>query len=183
VTEWVSIVVSLVLGAAGLVLARTINRDVRLKLAERRLTAYERLWALMLPASPYRPPLDMPGRSALHESFTAWYYQHGDGMLLERTSRQMYFEAKDNLIRPLEDITPQQSRERLETLRQHDPEAAERERGRLSQRQLSLLRTQLKTDLAVFGRPYGQELGPEDRAFLTHCGVDVSRKPWSESRQ
>jgi hypothetical protein len=170
-----------VLGLAGLLLARNINRDVRLKLAERRLAAYERLWELMLPASPYRAPLDNDGRDALHTSFTEWYYKHGDGMLLERASRRVYFEAKDNLIRPLDQVTPRKSRERLLEVLQGTPGKVEQARGMLAQRQLSLLRTQLKTDLAIFGQPYGPRLGPEDRAFLMHCKVDISRKPWSEA--
>ena len=51
--EWATAAVTLVLGVAGFILARNIGRDLKLRLAERRLAAYERLWALMRPASPY----------------------------------------------------------------------------------------------------------------------------------
>jgi hypothetical protein len=134
----------------------------------------------MRTASPYDALMDEAARRRLHGEFTDWYYENGDGMLLERVSRSVYLEAKDNLVRPVERLTPAESRERLRTL---DAEQLERERGVLAQRQLSLLRTQLKSDLAIFGRPYGPRLGGEDRAFLTACGVNLDRKPWSESEE
>jgi hypothetical protein len=176
--DWASLAVTLVLGIAGFVVARKIDRDVKLKLAERRLAAYERLWALMRPASPYSKPLGDRGRELLHDKFTDWYYEHGDGMLLEPQSRDVYFEAKNNLVRELTKLTPDASRQRLEGVTADELEG---ERGKLSQRQLSLLRTQLKSDLAMFGRPYGEPLRGEDRAFLVYCGVDIGKKPWSEA--
>jgi hypothetical protein len=176
--DWASVVVTLVLGIAGFVLANHINRDVRLRLAERRLAAYARLWEVMRRASPYDPPLDTAARQRLRDHLTDWYYAHGDGMLLERVSRSVYLEAKDNLTRPLEQLTPVYSRERLHQLPVEQLDTA---RGVLAQRQLSLLRTQLKSDLAIFGRPYGPQLGPEDRAFLTACGVNLRCKPWSDA--
>lgn len=174
--EWATAAVTLVLGIAGFILARNIGRDLKLRLAERRLAAYERLWALMRPASPYSDPLDQEGLRRLHSCFTDWYYQSGGGMMLEQLSRNVYFEAKDNLIRPVEELTPKESRGRLMSLSGTELEV---ERGRLAQRQLSLLRTQLKSDLAIFGEPYGPKLGEEDRAFLRHCHVDINRKPWN----
>ena len=61
-----------------------------------------------------------------------------------------------------------------------DAEEANRQHGLLVQRQLSLLRTQLKSDLVIYGRPYGSPLNDEDRAFLTACGVDLNVKPWNQ---
>lgn len=178
--DWASAGVTLVLGVAGFAVARNIRGDVRLRLAERRLQAYARLWSLMRVASPNADPLDEQRRWRLHAAFTDWYYANGDGMLLERVSRGVYFEAKDNLVRPTERVTPVLSRERLQRL---DGDELQRQRGLLAQRQLSLLRTQLKVDLAMYGRPYGPRLGPEDRAFLTHCGVNVKRRPWKNAAQ
>jgi hypothetical protein len=177
--DWISIAVTLFLGLAGLFLARNINRDVRLKLAERRLAAYERLWAQLRPVSPYDPPPDADVRDRLRGSLTDWYYANGDGMLLPRLSREVYLRAKDNLGVPLDELIPEIARRRLRALEPAELEAA---RGRLHQRQLSLLRTQLKGDLAIYGRPYGPPLDMEDRAFLEHCGVRLDRKPWSSSR-
>jgi hypothetical protein len=180
VADWASLAVTLLLGVAGLVLARNVRRDVELKLADRRLAAYGRLWAEMRPASPYSPPMDPAGRALLHEALTNWYYANGDGMLLPRVSREVYFKAKDNLICAVEEVTPDAARDRLCRLDSHE---LDRHRGLLTQRQMSLLRTQLKSDLAIYGRPYGPPLTDEDRDFLLACGVDVKKKPWSASAQ
>ena len=50
--------------------------------------------------------------------------------------------------------------------------------GKLSVRQLSLLRTRLKADLAVYRRVYDRDLTPEDKAFLRLCGENLLRRPW-----
>jgi hypothetical protein len=81
--SWASVAVTLVLGLVGVVVALNIRRDVRLKVAERRLSAYERLWAATSVTSPYGEPLDEQSRTALHECLTKWYYANGDGLLLE----------------------------------------------------------------------------------------------------
>ena len=174
--SWATVAVTLVLGVAGFAVARNIRRDVRLRLAERRLTAYERLWASMRPASGYEEPFPDQARQSMREVLTDWYYANGDGMLLERDSRAVFFEARDNLVRPIALLTPAASRQRLERLTGNE---LERHRSVLAKRQLSLLRSQLRGDLAIFGRPYGPRLDEEDRAFLAHCGVNLSRRPWS----
>lgn len=179
VADWASITVTLLLGIVGTFVALSINRDVRLKLAERRLAAYERLWSLMRPASPYEAPLDSITRQEIHKNLTDWYYANGDGMLLERVSRSVYLEAKDNLVRPTGSVTPRLVRQRLASL---PLEEAEKERGKVCQRQLSLLRTQLKSDLEIYGRPYGPKLGREDREFLACCNVNISTKPWNDQK-
>ena len=73
---------TLVLGIAGFITARSINKERELRIAERRLAAYERLWALMRPASPNDEPLDEAGRRRLEKKLADWYYSNGDGMLL-----------------------------------------------------------------------------------------------------
>jgi hypothetical protein len=110
---------------------------------------------------------------------TDWYYSNGDGMLLDRTSRSVYLQAKDNLIRSVAGVVPTVAARRIAAL---DPQQHDEAHGRLAQRQLSLLRTQLKTDLAIFGTPYGPSLDDEDRKFLKCCGVDLNRKPWKQRR-
>ncbi len=176
--DWASVVVTLVLGVAGFAVARGINRDVRLKLAERRLAAYERLWALLRPASPSDPPPGASTRARLHGALTDWYYAHGDGMLLPAVTRNVYLHAKDNLVRPVEQVVPDSSRDRLAGL---VPTEQEHARALLARRQLSLLRTQLKSDLEIFGPSYGPSLYPEDRAFLELCGVDLGSRPWRDT--
>jgi hypothetical protein len=178
--DWASVAVALALGVAGFVAARSISKDRELRIAERRLAAYERLWALMRPASPFDGPLDQAGRWRLEKKLADWYYSNGDGMLLADSSRSMYLKTKDNLISSVEALVPEESRRRLQRLA---GEELDREHGLLVQRQLSLLRTQLKADLKVFGQPHGPRLGPEDRAFLRECGIDINRKPWKTSVQ
>jgi hypothetical protein len=134
--DWASVVVTLFLGVAGFLIARNINRDLQLKMAERRLEAYERLWALMRVASPYSDPLDKAGRESLHGQLTDWYYARGDGMLLARATREVYLQVKDNLRRSHSEIVPDATRDRLMSL---NGASAELEHGRLAQRQLSLL--------------------------------------------
>jgi hypothetical protein len=177
--NWASVAVTLVLGLVGVVVALNVRRDVRLKVAERRLSAYERLWAATSVTSPYGEPLDEQGRTALHECLTKWYYAHGDGLLLENLSKTVYLAAKDNLIRPVDEIVPLEARRRLLSL---SGKELERQRGLLARRQFSLLRTQLKSDLAVYGRPYGPLVDAEDAAFLVECGVNVKRKPWKGAK-
>jgi len=86
--------VTLLLGIAGFVIARNISRDVQIKLAERRLAAYERLWALMRAASPYSPALEKTAREEFHGKLTDSYYAHGDGMLLPRITREVISKPK-----------------------------------------------------------------------------------------
>jgi hypothetical protein len=165
------------LASRGFFVALNFSKDFRLRLAERRLSAYERLWALMRSASPYSEPLNEEGRRRLYDSFTDWYFCNGDGILLDHSSRSLYFGAKDNLVCQVENLTPKKSRQRLEQL---DGADLEQQRGLLAQRQLSLLRAKLRADLTVYGQPYGHRLDDEDREFLEHYGVDIRRKPWSE---
>lgn len=51
-------------------------------------------------------------------------------------------------------------------------------RSDLAIRQLSLLRTAMRADLGIIGRPYGQSLDPVDRAFLRSAGVRLWERPW-----
>jgi hypothetical protein len=52
-------------------------------------------------------------------------------------------------------------------------------RGVLTIRQLSLLRTQLKADLAIFGQSYTKKLGRHEREFLIEREVNLNSEPWS----
>lgn len=169
------------------ILANSYRRRMRLELAEARLEAYGRLYEITGLAAPIR--LDLRGdkgsltpseREELYRELTTWYYRDGNGMLLEGDTRDVYLTAKHNLLcyddrfRPAtawssiqEDMPPGQGTEDLETLR-----------GVISIRQLSLLRTQLKRDLAIFGSPYKDTLAKHEQEFLVECGVDLDKPPW-----
>lgn len=180
--DWIDLLVTVGLAAVGLYLANNISRQTRMRVAERRLEAYARLWAAMHVASPTRlarwnaAPLTYTEREELFRAFTAWYYEDGNGMLLEGKTRALYLRVKDNLICPLDDFEPAALREAIAAL----PTEAERAcaRGFLAIRHLSLLRTRLKADLDVFGPPYHRSLSDFDRALLASAGEDIHAAPW-----
>lgn len=179
-TEVLEIVVTATLGLAGLYLAHSLRRQVTLKITERRLDAYAALWQKMEIASPTRlrawdyRPLTPKERETLYEEFVRWYYEDGNGMLLGGHTRNVYLCVKDNLICPDDQLQPPCIRPDAKL----SAEERQRERGKLSIRQLSLLRTRMKADLAVYGRQYFGELKPADVALLAYCGEQLWRKPW-----
>jgi hypothetical protein len=107
---------------------------------------------------------------------TDWYYKDGGGMLLEDTTKNVYLNAKHNLVCATDRFKPQSARRLLKEDLPVDDEVA---RGVLSIRQLSLLRTQLKADLAIFGQSYTKRLARHEREFLIECEVDLNTEPWS----
>ena len=87
-------------------------------------------------------------------------------------------EAKHNLVRRVEDLTPVSLRQRVKG--SSDPEAVW---GKASLRQVSLLRASMRADLAIYSSPAsptgrGPELGKEDREFLVASKVNLNRQPW-----
>jgi hypothetical protein len=176
-----NIIVTLILGLIGFYLAHSYRRKIALSVAEKRLAAYSALWSRMNIASPVRlsnwtdKPLTLEEREQLFNEFTQWYYENGNGMLLGGGTRSIYLCAKDNLVCPIEYYKPESVRERLQTMSR---EEQDKERGRLSIRHLSLLRSRMKADLEVYGLPYHSQLDDDAKALLIHCGEDLSTKVW-----
>ena len=56
-------------------------------------------------------------------------------------------------------------------------------RGILSIRQLSLLRTQLKADLAILGDVYTGKLSKHEREFLIGCNFSLDWPPWRSATE
>lgn len=161
-------------------LASSYRRQLDLKTSEARMEAYAALWALFRVAAPTRPqPMSEAERLDLFEQTTDWYYAKGNGMLLTAQTRQIYLKAKLNLRCPDDQLFPPSLRTELPP----DPVDRERWRGQLSQDQLSLLRTQMKADLAITGKVYSGLLSRRDIAFLEACGVTLAEEPWTQSRQ
>jgi hypothetical protein len=171
------------LTVVGAWLTHNYSRRMRFELAEARRTAYAGLWEITGRAAPTR--LDTAGlegaltkaqRQSLYQALTDWYYNEGAGMLLENTTRNVYLKAKNNLVCAIKQFDPEDALTLLqEDLSVEDEEVA---RGVLSIRQLSLLRTQLKSDLAIYGQTYTKELARHERRFLEACGVDLGAEPW-----
>jgi hypothetical protein len=109
-------------------------------------------------------------------------------MLLTEETRNIYLTAKKNLTCAVVDIEPELLRTRLRDKADHLRARGDSEdeilrqlddlRGRASMLQLSLLRTSMRGDVAIFTSPYGEDLDEEDKAFLKACGTDPDQSPW-----
>jgi hypothetical protein len=122
-------------------------------------------------------------RRALFKTLTTWYYTDGNGMLLSKLTRNVYLSTKHNLICDDAYLEPDRLHAWLVKTKQIPKPGKDncltwQERGCLSIRQLSLLRTQMKTDLAIYGLPYTGHLAKHEKKFLRGCGVKLWRKPW-----
>ena len=184
---WLESAATVALAIVGLYFAHSYSRQLRLNLAKDRLAAYRRLWELTETASPSRlgtnkPPLkDLESRRCLYKEVTHWYYECGNGMLLTSDSRNIFLKATMNLKAKVpRDLEPAELRGWLRTFPgfsvsgdDHDVQFA-----CLSVRQLSLLRSQMKADLAIYGKPYASKLKGHEVVFLEGCDISFRRRPW-----
>jgi hypothetical protein len=185
-----------VVTVAGLWLAYNYNRQMALKLSATRLEAYSRPWVITGFAAPTRLDgwgddkiLSLDERQKLWAAMTDWYYAKGGGMLLTRDTKVVYLNVKHNLICGPRDLRPAQLAEvadriiKEELRKPGDPkmEDEEKVRGILAIKLISLLRTQLKSDLAIYGPTYSGPLKDYERCFLTCSGVDLRSKAWAEA--
>ena len=181
ITSFVDLFLKLILGIIGLYLAHSIGRHVALRISEKRLQAYSALWEVTKDASPTRledggeGPLSYGERKALHDKLQTWYYESGNGMLLAKGTRKMFLTVKDNLVLPASKLNPESFSTEVEKAKENEVDTI---RGKRSIRQLSLLRTRMKSDFRIFGIPYGEELTASDKEFLRHCGEKRWKKPW-----
>ena len=168
-------VVGVVLTGAGLYFAYNNRRQVQLQITEHRLQAYSGLWSIMRVASPMRTAtggaLSGDERQRLFEQMTDWYFADGHGMLLESLTREIYLHAKHNLTCSDEELEPPAVA--------GSTKLSEKVRADLSISQLSLLRSQMKMDIEVYGVPFHAELDPVEEKFLKLCGANLRRPPWS----
>jgi len=159
------------LAVIGLYLAHSFTRQQRLKIAEQRVDGYKKLWGHMFVARPSRveppentKPLTPKDAADLHKEMTKWYFEGGQGMLLPHDTREMYLAAKRQL-----------GRYALEGQGCDWEEA-----GLRVMRELSLLRSQMKSDLDIYGVFYFDSLDDGDREFIRASGLDPERwgRPW-----
>jgi hypothetical protein len=150
----------------GLYLTHSLRRQQRLRVAEKRLDSYRDLWGLMAVARPTRlteadrkGPLTRKEAKDLYDDTTEWYFGNGNGMLLMDPTKMLYLNAKKELDKYA-----------------HGEGDDWRTEGERVIRQLSLLRTQMKLDLDIYGHSYfDDELNDDDRAFLRKAGIDPAR--------
>jgi hypothetical protein len=161
--EIASLVVTSVIALIGLWLAHDLRRQQRLKIADQRIVAYQELWKLMELARPTRldrtvdkgGPLTRDEAARLYRKMTNWYYDSGNGMLLPNETKALYLEAKRRLGAYADDSRAKRV-----------PEGARRIQ------ELSLLRTQMKRDLDIYGINYSGALEPEDKEFISAAELD-----------
>ena len=164
--ELADFLIGTAIAVVGLYFTHSLRRQQILRVAEKRLDAYRALWDVMHVARPTRlteveggKPLARSEAEGLYEEMTKWYFAEGNGMLLTDQTKSMYLEAKRNLGRYAT-----------------GDDGDWRDEGKRVIRQLSLLRTQMKLDLDIYGRSYfDEELDNTDRAFLSDAGLDPAR--------
>lgn len=179
--KWLELVATVGLGVVGLYLVHSIRRQIAVRVAEKRFDAYAALWQELEVASPLRRltddgPITAVERHTLYEHLTHWYYKKGNGMLLSEAARNIYLRAKENLVCDVGDLKPESLR--AAALASDDPDTV---RGWASMRQFSLLRTQLRGEIEIYTRPYGEPPAAEDVEFLELCHINLRREPWRSS--
>src|ERR671917_86006 len=91
--SWLTVsnsLLNLLLVGAGIYLAHNLRRQLQLKVVDRRVESYARLWSLMEVAGPWRVeaglgPMTPQERRELFDRMTGWYFDSGNGMLLAAT--------------------------------------------------------------------------------------------------
>jgi hypothetical protein len=181
-TDWATVAVTAFLGVVTIFVGLSIHLKRRQEIAavvtQKRYEAYSSLWELI----PYSPELQElqptqrlkpEDRDDLFDKMTAWYYGSGRGMMLGDDTRGIYLTAKKNLTCKVSEFVPASARKQI----------GESEEERTSQcvRQLSLLRSAMRADFEVFGKPWGREINERDREFILECGARPSRLMRSRS--
>jgi hypothetical protein len=172
-TNFIQASATLVLGVIGLRLAHNYRRQIRAALVLRTAEAFARLWALtgngQLAVDGY---MDELARKSTAAGMRNWYFEAGDGLYLSAANRTLFFKVLEGL----EDsgsINPRSNKERLARLTAID---RDRSLGCICWRQLSLLRTQLKSDLAVYDEETSFALlRADEKELLGECAIREPR--------
>jgi hypothetical protein len=171
-SDWAQVAVTLLLGLVtayiGLSIRQKRRQEIAVNVADHRLDAYAALWST-IPQSPELrklqgdPPLTPAERRVIFDAMTGWYYGEGHGMMLGSGTRDIYLTVKTNLICEPDEFVPISL---VDAVRRDDAV-----RSTAVVRQLSLLRSAMRADLEVYGKPWGKPLQPTDREFLYACRV------------
>jgi hypothetical protein len=165
--EIAQFVITSAVAVIGLYLAHSFSRQQRIKIAEQRVDGYKKLWGLMLVARPTRvePPenlgaLTREEAASLHGQMTKWYFEGGNGMLLPQDTREMYLTVKRRM-----------GLYASEGEGHHSDDAG----GGRVMRDLSILRSQMKSDLDIYGVFYFERLDDGGRELIRMSGLDPDR--------
>ncbi|MEM7208867.1 MAG: hypothetical protein AAF434_13675 [Pseudomonadota bacterium] len=75
------------------------NVGTRVRIAERRLPSYRKLWELTGPTTRARDKqLSMVERRELYKALCGWYYESGNGIFLSNNTRELYLDSRESLI-------------------------------------------------------------------------------------
>jgi|1186.fasta_scaffold07419_4 hypothetical protein len=171
--EIATLVVTTAVAVVGLWAAHSFGRQQRLRVAERRLDDYLGLWKLMETARASRGEEDDPHAAGgvtrdealkLYDDMTGWYFGQGGGLSLPDETKRLYLEVKKRIG--------------LYAAGRSAGPAGDASRRLL--RDLSILRTQLKNDVGVYGRSsftFGDRLDEGDRELLLAAGI--SPRHWA----
>ena len=177
ITSLIQAAGTVLIGVVGLLLANSYARQVKIRLVDRLVEAYSRLWEATEVASVGSRGLDRQQRESLYEAMRVWYFKHGDGMFLYPRTRDLYLAVRNNLVCDIADVLPGPLRDSLAALADDD---AERRRGCIATRQISLLRTQMKFDLSIYWDFHNyRRIRSDDRALLRSCDISPGRTRWS----
>jgi hypothetical protein len=181
VSHWSQALGAFFVGLVGLWIAHSYRRQVKVKLAERLADSYAALWELTRTASTGRPgPRTVESRAEMEELLENWYFDNGNGLLMSKPSRLLFFHIKGNLTAPASEMVPKSLSDRFPGL---DPAEVDAVRACAHSRQISMLRTQLKDDLAIYrGRSHQRHRRKDERDLLTMCGIDCGSLPLRRSR-
>jgi hypothetical protein len=184
VSDWAQVAVTVLLGLLtayiGLSIRQKRRQEIAVSVSENRFAACADLWS-KIPVSPElmdltkAPPLTDKDLRDLFNRMTVWYYSGGHGMLPSTPTRQIYLTIKTNLICDWRKFVPvsQQTGIRGNT-------AA---RSKIVIRQLSLLRTAMRADLALLVPAFMRLMGEWNwwMPSWTHTLLRVRReKPSAE---
>jgi hypothetical protein len=180
-----STVIQALAGLLGIVLTAALSTYVlgqqKVKISEKRLSAYGPLWALTKQVRRGGPPWTPAQRLALANALTDWYYTADQGMLATERVVAMFLKLRRNLVCAPEEFFPDSWQGLFEPLAHG--ETPDSRRHRLLADQFSLLRTQMKMDCAIY---YGRHVSPNrvidpyEVAFIHELG---GKRSWAWRRQ
>jgi hypothetical protein len=168
--DWAEAAATLILGIIGLRVANNFRRQARTALTARTAEAHAKLWAITAHCPPtVQAPLDTNVCLLMAKEMSDWYFESGNGMYLSTKSRKLFFAVLGTLGAEGYSLQPECARVRLDAFSETEREVA---LACLARREISLLRTQLKTDLAIYSeRSTFGHLRSEEVALLKECGI------------
>ncbi|MEJ2395451.1 MAG: hypothetical protein P8045_08325 [Candidatus Thiodiazotropha sp.] len=104
------------------------NVGTRVRIAERRLPSYRKLWELTSPTTHARTKeLSDIEKKELYDQLCKWYYETGNGIFLSNETRKLYLDSRESLL---------------------DENVSDEDITRI----FSRLRTEIKNEIGIYGK-------------------------------